>query len=389
MLIITPTIHHRKSENDRRLNDSTPHFKAISIAEMASASCVHTYAVFFVLFVVTEIQAAFLSGVQRQPSTWSRAQHTTSQLCQQQQYLICSRSTPLHQLYSSTNDDLDQQVTVSSSVNFAMDPESAEAREITARLGLTEEQHEQLARLPALVMEWNERINLVSRRDCNIEVVFGRHVLPSIALAGNEELKDGFKVIDVGTGGGFPGLPLAIAYPKAEFTLVDSVGKKLKAVEEIANELDLTNVRIHHGRAEEMIDDILEGSRHEGAYDVCLGRSVASLPRFCFWISELIKPESGRLLYIIGGDIEDSLLSQADSNLDINEVLKQDGASDKRILTFDQEAVAAIAAASGEVKQKRRKPKARVSRNKQKAKGQWKKRDNKPKERGCDDFKRY
>ena len=211
---------------------------------------------------------------------------------------------------------------------------------------------------------------------------------PRLLLAANTDWND-LKVIDVGTGGGFPGLPLAIVYPEAEFMLVDSVGKKLKAVEEMARELDLTNVRIHHGRAEEMTDDILEGSRHRGAYDVCLGRSVAALPKFCFWISELIKPESGRLVYIIGGDIEDALLAQVESDVAIDNVLAQDGASDKRILTFNQEAVARIAAASGEVKRKRGKPKAKVVRNKQKAKGQWKKRENKPKQRGFDDFQRY
>lgn len=339
---------------------------------------------------VTEIEAAFFSGAQRKtaPKRWS--EHCQSILGHQLDGTLWGQSTALNRLYTSSNDGVDEQVAFSSSVSFAMDPESDDAREVTERLGLSEEQHTQLSQLASLVVEWNERINLVSRRDCNVENVFGRHVLPSIALAANTDW-NGLKVIDVGTGGGFPGLPLAIIYPEAEFMLVDSVGKKLKAVEEMARELELTNVRIHHGRAEEMTDDILEGSRdHLGAYDVCLGRSVAALPKFCFWISELIKPESGRLVYIIGGDIEDGLLAQVESDVAIDNVLDQDGASDKRILTFNQEAVALIAAASGEVKRKRGKPKAKVVRaNKQKAKGQWKKGRDEPKQRGFDDFQRY
>lgn len=339
-----------------------------------------TYYVLYAIFV-SEIEAAFLSSAQRQ-APLRHHQH--------EEHRIWGQCTALNRLYTSSNDGIDEQVAVSSSVNFAMDPESSEAREITARLGISEEQHKQLSQLASLVVEWNERINLVSRRDCNVEIVFGRHVLPSIALmAANDQDWNELKVIDVGTGGGFPGLPLAIVYPEAEFMLVDSVGKKLKAVEEMARELDLRNLRIHHGRAEEMTDDILEGSRHRGAYDVCLGRSVAALPKFCFWISELIKPESGRLVYIIGGDIADNLIAQVESDVTIDHVLAQDGASDKRILTFDQKAVARIAASSGEVKRKRGKLKPKVVRKKQKAKGQWTKRDNKLKQRGFDDFQRY
>jgi 16S rRNA (guanine527-N7)-methyltransferase len=290
----------------------------------------------------------------------------------------------------------------SSSVNFAMDPQSKEARGITSRLGLSSEQHDRLSRLASLVVEWNEKINLVSRRDCREDVVFGRHILPSIALAALADCpfrgSSPKRVLDVGTGGGFPGLPLAIAFPDADFCLVDSVGKKLVAVRGMAEELRLPNVRVHHGRAEEMTDDILEGSRHRGAYDVVVGRSVAALPKFCVWIDELIKPTpndgggGGKLVYIIGGDIEESLLSQARADTPIDALLEREGASDKRILLFDREAVASIASSSGEVKQVRGpgRPKPGVKRGNKKAKGAWAKRDNKTaKDRGYDSFKRY
>ena len=280
--------------------------------------------------------------------------------------------------------------TPSSLMNFAMDPQSEVARWITSWLRLSSEQHECLSCLASLIMDWNEKINLVSRKDCRKEVVFGRHILPSIALtalpncpfSGAQK-----KVVDVGTGGGFPGLPLAIAFVDADFCLVDSVGKKLTAVEYMVDELRLPNVRVHHGRAEEMTDDTLEGSHHQGAYNVCVGHSVVALPKFCFWINELIKPrtkyeEGGQLVYIIGGEIEASVLSLAKSDTPIDDLLEQEGTLDKRILLFDQKAVASIASASGEVKQQcgHERRKASATRAKRRPKGQWVKWDKSPKQ---------
>lgn len=348
------------------------------------STILHIFSLLVVL-VVTDIEA-FHSNVQRYhhsgiPWTGRWIYHDEGR-----SYSHFTTSL-LYSSYKDANDDIPP----APSVDFALDPDSEEARSITERMGLAEKQHSQLSRLAELVVECNQYINLVSRRDCSVPVVFGRHVLPSIALLQSSGIDDwnGLNVIDVGTGGGFPGLPLSILLPETHFMLVDSVGKKLKAVEEMANELGLQNVRVHHGRAEEMVDDELEGLRHKEAYDVCVGRSVAALPKFCFWIQELLKPESGRLVYIIGGDIESFLLSQAESDVAIDAVLEQDGASDKRILIFPQEAVASIAAESGEVKRKRGKPRKRVERSKQRAKGQWAKRDNKPRQRGYDKFKRY
>jgi 16S rRNA (guanine527-N7)-methyltransferase len=295
-------------------------------------------------------------------------------------------------LYDDVNSDGQ-----STSVNFAMDPDSEEARNVVVhKLGLTEQQLKQLSQLAQLVVGWNERINLISRRDCSVEVVFGRHILPSLGLlkVTDSSWQPGTKVVDVGTGGGFPGLPLAIALPNVNFLLVDSVGKKLKVVEEIADTLALDNLSTHNGRAEEMAEN--SPIKHRNAYDVCVGRSVTTIPRFCFWIQDLLKcskgeGDEGKLMYIIGGDIEREILDQTLADESIEELLGQPGASDKRILVFDQPRVQAIANHSGEVNQQGRTHRGGgVNRQNKKAKGAWTKRDNAtPKQRGYDDFQRY
>jgi len=169
-------------------------------------------------------------------------------------------------------------------------------------------------------------------------------------------------------------------------------------VQEVADRLDLDNLWTHHGRAEEMVDDVLEGRKHKHAYDVCVGRSVTSIPKFCFWIQELLKKqdkdsEAGKLMYIIGGDIEQEILSKTEQDVWIEELLDQPGASDKRILVLAQNEVKAIAKASGEVKRKSSRTTSRTNKPQQQnrvAKGAWAKRDNAaPKQRGYENFKRY
>ena len=261
-------------------------------------------------------------------------------------------------------------------------------------------------------------------RECafrKVDVVFGRHVLPSAALCALKELSPGGndddgvdegekeggrrgKIVDVGTGGGFPGLPLAICRPELDFLLVDSVGKKLKAVEAMAEELGLDNVRVHHGRVEEMVDD--DPRMHRGAYDLCLGRSVTALPKFCFWVSDLIRKgngggndgasgKEGSLLYIIGGDVEESVISCVQNEVSLDDLLGCPRSSDKRALVLGARDVADIAKKSGETKKIRGTAKARPKSNPRKkrreAKGQWtsKKGDDTPKQRGYENFKRY
>jgi len=283
---------------------------------------------------------------------------------------------------------------------FTLDPTSERAKDIIQNhLGLTQNQHNQLTQLAKLVVTWNQKINLVSRKDCTTEVIFGRHILPSLALLSpllNKKSDDGSivsKVVDVGTGGGFPGLPLAIACPKIDFLLVDSVGKKLKAVDEIVTSLSLKNIETLHERAEYIVDDIQGKKKHMNAYDVCVGRSVATIPKFCFWTQDLLRSKDGRLMYIVGGDIDDDILSRTESTFTINELLQQEEEiSDKRILVFPQSQVQTIAATSGEKKSKRNPANSKkIKRNKSKlSKGGWTKRDNSaPKQRGYENFQRY
>jgi len=292
--------------------------------------------------------------------------------------------------------------------SFSLDPNSDEAMKLTSAMGLSAAQHSQLSHLASLVVDWNSRINLVSRKECTEPIVFGRHVLPSLALCvvpdspigslkDSEESSEAQKkrVADIGTGGGFPGLPLAIAYPNVDFLLVDSVGKKLTAVQDMADEIGLANVKTHHGRVEELVDDPVEGRTHLNGYDGILGRSVTAMPRFCFWISDLLKKEEGKLMYIIGGNVEDIVVSQVEQDVAIGDLLGVAGASDKRILVLSAEGVEDVARKSGETKRiqgssKKKKDNSSKRRGRSNAKGQWKKRDNAaPKERGYDQFQRY
>lgn len=297
-----------------------------------------------------------------------------------------------------------------------IDPYSEEAKQNLAKLysSLDDEQsnlihadvekaHKTLLKLTEQVLSWNQRLNLVSRKDCNASVVYHRHVLPSVALLPllvpllNDQENNRLNIVDVGTGGGFPGLPLALLLPQFQFTLVDSVQKKLVAVSEMASELDISNVRIHCGRVEEMYAG--EGRKsHYKSYDLVLGRSVTSLPRFCAWVSTLLK-EDGKLIYIIGGELEEIVETHIQSDTPVDSLLqREEGTSDKRALIFSAASVRQVGQKSGENmsvvrnsgQSKTKSTAARKSQGKKLAKGEWsKKRNDVKKERGYDDFKRY
>lgn len=147
---------------------------------------------------------------------------------------------------------------------------------------------------------WNAQINVISRKD--IAELYERHILHSLAIAQFCSFKPGEKVLDVGTGGGFPGIPLAILFPETDFHLVDSIGKKIKVVNEVANALGLTNVKATHARAEQ-IDD---------KFNFIVSRAVTRLIDFYPWIQHKFAKESinaipNGILYLKGGDLTDEI----------------------------------------------------------------------------------
>jgi len=165
---------------------------------------------------------------------------------------------------------------------------------------LSEDQIQQFQKLESLYQDWNLKINVVSRKD--IDELYLRHVLHSLAIAKVIEFKAGSKVMDVGTGGGFPGIPLAIMFPETQFHLVDSIAKKLKVVDEVVEGLGLTNVKTTHTRVEEIND----------TYDFIVSRAVAAMPTFVHWVKgKIAKAQNHNLkngiLYLKGGDLSEEL----------------------------------------------------------------------------------
>lgn len=143
---------------------------------------------------------------------------------------------------------------------------------------LSELQKRQFEQLYPLYLDWNAKINVISRKD--VESLYERHILHSLAIAKVIQFKQGAEVLDLGTGGGFPGIPLAIFFPEVEFTLVDSIGKKVKVAEEIAAALGLKNVRCIHGRVEEI---------KNRRFDFIVSRAVAQLSELLRWSRKLVK----------------------------------------------------------------------------------------------------
>ncbi len=162
---------------------------------------------------------------------------------------------------------------------------------------------QQLARFEELLplyKHWNSQINVVSRKD--IDELYVRHVLHSLAIAKVINFQSGASVLDVGTGGGFPGIPLAIAFPDTHFHLVDSIGKKIKVVNEVAEALQLTNVEAEQSRAENI----------KGEYDFVVSRAVTRIKPFWSWIHQNFKKENNHalkngILYLKGGDLTEEM----------------------------------------------------------------------------------
>lgn len=165
---------------------------------------------------------------------------------------------------------------------------------------LTEAQLSQYSKLEGLYKDWNSKINVISRKD--IDALYIKHVLHSLGIAKVQPFLPSAKVLDVGTGGGFPGIPLAIMFPETEFVLVDSIGKKIKVVEEVVQALGLQNVTAIHGRAEKV----------KGEFDFIVSRAVTQMDDFMKWVRKKVRRKSRHqlkngILYLKGGDLEEEL----------------------------------------------------------------------------------
>jgi len=165
---------------------------------------------------------------------------------------------------------------------------------------LSDTQRKQFDQLGGLYKDWNEKINVISRKD--IENIYTNHVLHSLGIAKVISFNKGAQVFDVGTGGGFPGIPLAIMFPETEFFLVDSIGKKVTVVKEVANSLGLKNVRAEQIRAEQV----------KQKFDFVVSRAVTRMNEFYGWVRNSVKPNSTHqldngILYLKGGDLEEEL----------------------------------------------------------------------------------
>lgn len=165
---------------------------------------------------------------------------------------------------------------------------------------LSEQQREQFARLGEVYAEWNAKINVVSRKD--MEHIYLHHILHSLAIAKVCHFADGAQVLDVGCGGGFPSVPLAIMFPNVQFTACDSIGKKIRVVEGVCEAVGIKNIRTVNGRVEQLKEQ----------FDYIVSRAVTDMPTFVGWVRGMVrKGEKGSLpngiLYLKGGDLTEEL----------------------------------------------------------------------------------
>ena len=192
---------------------------------------------------------------------------------------------------------------------------------------ITERQKEQFAALLPLYEDWNAKINVISRKD--MDNFYEHHVLHSLAIAKVQPFKPMAEILDVGTGGGFPGIPLAILFPDARFHLIDSIGKKIKVVQSVAEQLELKNVRTEQIRAEQL----------RGEYDFIVSRAVTDLSQFTQWVRGKVstiqyhKLRNG-ILYLKGGDLTDELapIKKKARTWDISDFFQEDYFLTKKVI---------------------------------------------------------
>jgi 16S rRNA (guanine527-N7)-methyltransferase len=191
---------------------------------------------------------------------------------------------------------------------------------------LTENQILQFQKLEALYQEWNAKINLISRKD--IDELYTKHVLHSLAIAKIQPFEPGSYILDVGTGGGFPGLPLAILFPDTRFYLIDVILKKINVVKAVAEALALKNVKAEQIRASEV----------KGDYDFIVSRAVTNMPDFVSWIKDKIKKQNKHtlkngVLYLKGGDLTEELKDFPKANeYNISEFFKDEFFETKKVV---------------------------------------------------------
>ncbi|WP_350285178.1 16S rRNA (guanine(527)-N(7))-methyltransferase RsmG [uncultured Croceitalea sp.] len=195
---------------------------------------------------------------------------------------------------------------------------------------LNEVQKENFLQLEALYQDWNKKINVVSRKD--IDELYLRHVLHSLGIAKIQQFNEGAEVLDVGTGGGFPGIPLAIMFPQTKFTLVDAIGKKIKVVHEVIEGLNLKNVTARHSRVEDL----------PGQFDFIVSRAVAAMPTFVHWTKGKIKREATHerkngILYLKGGDLTEELKDYRNVQVfDLKDHFEEDFFETKKVVYLPQ-----------------------------------------------------
>ena len=195
---------------------------------------------------------------------------------------------------------------------------------------LTEEQQHQFTQLRPLYEQWNSQINVISRKD--IESLYEKHVLHSLGIAKAMQFKPGTSVLDVGTGGGFPGVPLAIMFPESDFYLVDSIGKKIKVVNEVSSALALKNLRAEHTRVEQV----------KQKFDFVVSRAVTEFPVFWHWVRDKFNRKNRNILpngvlYLKGGDLKQELKPMDKNRIviyDLKDYFKEEFFETKKVVYY-------------------------------------------------------
>ena len=191
---------------------------------------------------------------------------------------------------------------------------------------LTDLQIEQFQKLDFLYHDWNEKINVISRKD--IDALYTKHILHSLGIAKIMKFEPGATILDVGTGGGFPGIPLAILFPETRFYLIDVIAKKIKVVQGVVDALELKNVKAEQKRAELV----------KGDFDFIVSRAVTNMPDFVSWIKDKIKKQhkhtlKNGILYLKGGDLTEELAAFPKATLyDLADIFEDEFFETKKVV---------------------------------------------------------